>query len=109
MSGTSMSNPGVFGGFMLLTRGILVLAKDLLPVMPAAQLNQFVMDLARYSMTQTAEKVAGPNEVGDGFVNIQAAYDLAVKLLKDNAPAPVKWAVRFHNLMRSIFGFAPLS
>ncbi|MBI5625461.1 MAG: S8 family serine peptidase [Elusimicrobia bacterium] len=109
MSGTSMSNPGVFGGFMLLTRGILVLAKDLLPVLPAAQLTQFAMDLARYTMTQTAEKVAGPDEVGDGFINIQAAYDLAVKLLKDNAPAPTRWTVRFHNLMRGVFGSAPLA
>ena len=34
MSGTSMSNPGVFGAFLLLTRGILVLLKDGLPAGP---------------------------------------------------------------------------
>lgn len=85
MSGTSMSNPGVFGAFMLLTRGILVLLKDGLPAGDAKQRTQIAMDLARYAMTQTAEKVAGPDEVGDGFINVWAAFELAGKILKDAA------------------------
>ncbi|MBI4679293.1 MAG: S8 family serine peptidase [Elusimicrobia bacterium] len=106
MSGTSMSNPGVFGGFLLLTRAVLVLLKDTLPALPGADLTRFAMDLARYSMTQTAEKVAGPDEVGDGFVNIWAAYEYAAKLLKDNAPAPARAARAFHSFVRGLFGFA---
>ncbi|MDP3543783.1 MAG: S8 family serine peptidase [Elusimicrobiota bacterium] len=82
MSGTSMSNPGVFGAFLLLTRGILVLLKDGLPEGPSAARTQLAMDIARYAMTQTAEKVAGPNEVGDGFINVWAAFEYAAKLLK---------------------------
>lgn len=85
MSGTSMSNPGVFGAFLLLTRGILVLLKDGLPVGPSAARTQIAMDLARYAMTQTAEKVAGADEVGDGFINVWAAFELAGKILKDAA------------------------
>lgn len=85
MSGTSMSNPGVFGAFLLLTRGILVLLKDGLPAGDAKQRTQIAMDLARYAMTQTAEKVAGPDEVGDGFINVWAAFELAGKILKDAA------------------------
>ncbi len=80
MSGTSMSNPGVFGGFLLLTRAILVFLKDGLPEGP--ERTRFAMDVARYAMTQTAEKVAGPDEVGAGFVNVWAAYEYAAKLLK---------------------------
>jgi len=87
MSGTSMSNPGVFGAFLLLTRGILVLIKDGLPAGPSAARTQLAMDLARYAMTQTAEKVAGADEVGDGFINMWAAFEFAAKLLKDNAPS----------------------
>ncbi|MBI5211226.1 MAG: S8 family serine peptidase [Elusimicrobia bacterium] len=105
MSGTSMSNPGVFGGFMLLTRAVLVLLKDALPALPGTQVTQFAMDLARYAMTRTAEKVAGPDEVGDGFVNVWSAYEYAAKLLKDNAPVPAKAALRFHSFMRGLFGF----
>lgn len=82
MSGTSMSNPGVFGAFLLLTRGILVLLRDGLPEGPSAARTQFAMDLARYAMTMTAEKVAGPDEVGDGFINVWAAYQYAAGLLK---------------------------
>jgi len=82
MSGTSMSNPGVFGAFLLLTRGILVLLKDGLPEGTSAQRTQFAMDLARYAMTQTAEKVAAADDVGDGFINVWAAYEYAAKLLK---------------------------
>ncbi|MDX6768188.1 MAG: S8 family serine peptidase [Elusimicrobiota bacterium] len=85
MSGTSMSNPGVFGAFLLLTRGILVLLKDGLPQGTAAARTQLAMDIARYAMTQTAEKVAGPNEVGDGFINVWAAFELARKILSDAA------------------------
>lgn len=85
MSGTSMSNPGVFGGFLLLTRGILVLLKDGLPAGTTAARTQIAMDLARYAMTQTAEKVAGTDEVGDGFINVWAAFELAGKILKDAA------------------------
>ena len=70
MSGTSMSNPGVFGAFLLLTRSILVLLKDRLPAVPTAEQTQFAMDLARFAMTQTAEKVAEPDQVGDGFINV---------------------------------------
>ncbi|MDO8757247.1 MAG: S8 family serine peptidase, partial [Elusimicrobiota bacterium] len=84
MSGTSMSNPGVFGAFLLLTRGILVLLKDGLPEGPSAVRTQLAMDIARYAMTQTAEKVAAPDEVGDGFINVWAAFEYAAKLLKDN-------------------------
>ncbi|MBI5238938.1 MAG: S8 family serine peptidase [Elusimicrobia bacterium] len=87
MSGTSMSNPGAFGAFLLLTRSILVLLKDKLPVVPTAQQTQFAMDLARFAMTRTAEKVAGPDEVGDGFINVWSAFEYAGKLLQDNAPA----------------------
>ena len=36
-------------------------------------------------MTQTAEKVAGVDEVGDGFINVWAAFELAGKILKDAA------------------------
>ncbi len=85
MSGTSMSNPGVFGAFLLLTRGILVLLKDGLPTGTTAARTQIAMDLARYAMTQTAEKVAGVDEVGDGFINVWAAFELAGKILKDAA------------------------
>lgn len=85
MSGTSMSNPGVFGAFLLLTRGILVLLKDGLPEGTPAARTRIAMDLARYAMTQTAEKVAGPDEVGDGFINVWAAFELAAKILKDAA------------------------
>jgi hypothetical protein len=88
MSGTSMSNPGVFGAFMLLTRGILVLLADQLPKMQQKELTQFAMDLARLSMTQTAEKVAPADEVGDGFIDVWAAYEFAAKTLKENQPAP---------------------
>lgn len=82
MSGTSMSNPGVFGAFLLLTRGILVLLKDGLPAGSSKERTQLAMDIARYAMTRTAEKVAGPDEVGDGFINVWAAYEYAAKLLK---------------------------
>jgi hypothetical protein len=102
MSGTSMSNPGVFGAFLLLTRSILVLLKDYLPAVPAAAQTQFVMDLARFAMTQTAEKVAGPNEVGDGFVNVWSAFEYAAKTLKDNAPQKA----RARALLRGLLGFA---
>lgn len=106
MSGTSMSNPGVFGGFMLLTRGILVLLKDYLPALQGAELTQFAMDLARYSMTQTAEKVAPADEVGDGFVNVWNAFQYAGKLLKDNAPqTPTTF---LHSVVRRVLGFAPV-
>jgi len=84
MSGTSMSNPGVFGAFLLITRGILVLLKDGLPEGTSAARTQLAADIARYAMTMTAEKVAGPDEVGDGFINVQAAFEYAAKLLKDN-------------------------
>ena len=94
MSGTSMSNPGVFGGFLLLTRAVLVLLKDDLPVLPSAQQTQFAMDLARHAMTMTAEKVAPPHEVGDGFVNVWNAFEYAAKLLKDNAPQKALPALR---------------
>ncbi|MFA6030953.1 MAG: S8 family serine peptidase [Elusimicrobiota bacterium] len=106
MSGTSMSNPGVFGGFMLLTRGILVLLKDYLPALQGAELTQFAMDLARYSMTQTAEKVAPLDEVGDGFINVWNSFQYAAKLLKDNAPqTPTTF---LHGVVRRVLGFAPL-
>lgn len=85
MSGTSMSNPGVFGAFLLLTRGILVLLKDGLPSGTPAQQKQLAMDLARYAMTQTAEKVSTADEVGDGFINVWAAFQLASQILKDAA------------------------
>jgi hypothetical protein len=88
LSGTSMSNPGVFGAFLLLTRGILVLLKDDLPKLAQKELTLLAMDLARYSMTQTALKVAPVDEVGDGFIDVWAAYEHAAKLLKDSAPAP---------------------
>jgi hypothetical protein len=82
MSGTSMSNPGAFGAFLLLTRAVLVLLRDQLPKdLTGGALTQFAMDLARYSMTQTAEKVDGPNEVGDGFINVWSAFEYAGKLL----------------------------
>ncbi|UPT75591.1 MAG: S8 family serine peptidase [Elusimicrobiota bacterium] len=84
MSGTSMSNPGVFGAFLLLTRGILVLLKDGLPEGPSEARTRLAMDLARYAMTQTAEKVAPADEVGDGFINVWAAFQYAAKLLKDS-------------------------
>ena len=105
MSGTSMSNPGVFGAFLLLTRSILVLLKDKLPVVPTAQQTQFAMDLARFAMTQTAEKVAPVDEVGDGFINVSNAFQYADKLLQDNAPSGFKARVR--GLLRSFMGFAP--
>ncbi|MFH1726630.1 MAG: S8 family serine peptidase [Elusimicrobiota bacterium] len=104
MSGTSMSNPGVFGSFLLLTRGILVLLKDTLPNLPGPELTQFAMDLARHAMTQTAEKVAPVNEVGDGFVNVWAAFEYSAKLLKDNAPLPA--LARLHGLVRFFLGIA---
>jgi len=88
MSGTSMSNPGVFGAFMLLTRGVLVLLADQLPKMQQKELTQFAMDLARYSMTETAEKVDSKDKVGDGFIDVWAAYEFAAKTLKENQPAP---------------------
>ncbi|PIP82067.1 MAG: hypothetical protein COR54_16840 [Elusimicrobia bacterium CG22_combo_CG10-13_8_21_14_all_63_91] len=88
MSGTSMSNPGVFGAFLLLTRGVLVLLADQLPKMQQKELTQFAMDLARYSMTQTAEKVAPVDEVGDRFIDVWAAFEFAAKTLKENQPAP---------------------
>ncbi len=89
MSGTSMSNPGVFGAFMLLTRGILVLLADQLPKMSQKELTEFSMDLARYSMTETAEKVDSADKVGDGFIDVWAAYEFAAKTLKENQPAPL--------------------
>jgi len=104
MSGTSMSNPGVFGGFLLLTRGILVLFRDTLPNLPGPELTQFAMDLARYAMTQTAEKVASANEVGDGFINVWSAFEYSAKLLKENAPQPA--VSRMHRLVRLFLGFA---
>lgn len=94
MSGTSMSNPGVFGAFLLLTRGILVLLKDYLPAGPESAQTQLAMDLARYVMTQTGEKVAPAVEVGDGFINVGAAFDLAAQILKDNSPRKVVSAMR---------------
>jgi hypothetical protein len=105
MSGTSMSNPGVFGSFLLLTRGILVLLKDYLPAIPSAAQTQFAMDLARYAMTQTAEKVAPVDEVGDGFVNVWAAFQFAAQTLKDNAPQKALPKVR--RFLRGVLGFAP--
>ena len=105
MSGTSMSNPGVFGAFLLLTRSILVLLKDKLPALPTAEQTQFAMDLARFAMTQTAEKVAPVDEVGDGFINVSNAFQYADKLLQDNAPSGFKARVR--GLLRSFMGFAP--
>lgn len=85
MSGTSMSNPGAFGAFLLLTRAILVLLKSDLPVLSTAeQTKQFAMDLARYAMTMTAEKGAPAIEVGDGFINVWNAFQFAAKML----PAP---------------------
>ncbi|OGR96415.1 MAG: hypothetical protein A2V88_17035 [Elusimicrobia bacterium RBG_16_66_12] len=94
MSGTSMSNPGVFGGFLLLTRAILVLLKDGLPAGSTAERTQIAMDLARYAMTRTAEKVAPVNEVGDGFVNVWNAYQFAAQTLKDAAPKKALPALR---------------
>lgn len=105
MSGTSMSNPGVFGAFLLLTRSILVLLKDKLPALPTAEQTQFAMDLARFAMTQTAEKVAPVDEVGDGFINVSNAFQYADKLLQDNAPSGFKAKVR--GLLRGFLGFAP--
>lgn len=104
MSGTSMSNPGVFGAFLLLTRGILVLLKDYLPAVPTAAQTQFAMDLARYAMTQTGEKVAPATDVGDGFINVGAAFDLAAQLLKDNAPR--KALTQARALLRGVLGFS---
>lgn len=105
MSGTSMSNPGVFGSFLLLTRSILVLLKDTLPTgLAGPELTQFAMDLARYAMTQTAEKVAPANEVGDGFVNVWAAFEYSAKLLKENAPQPA--VSQLHRLVRFFLGFS---
>ncbi|MBI4347987.1 MAG: S8 family serine peptidase [Elusimicrobia bacterium] len=89
MSGTSMSNPGVFGTFLLLTRGILVLLKDYLPAVPNAQQTQFAMDLARWAMTETAEKKGAVNDFGDGFINVWSAFQLAEKTLKENPPQKV--------------------
>jgi hypothetical protein len=105
MSGTSMSNPGVFGAFLLLTRSILVLLQDKLPALPTAEQTQFAMDLARFAMTQTAEKVAPVDEVGDGFINVANAFQYADQLLQDNAPSGFKAKVR--GLLRSFMGFAP--
>ncbi|MDD5629502.1 MAG: S8 family serine peptidase [Elusimicrobia bacterium] len=105
MSGTSMSNPGVFGAFLLLTRGILVLLKDNLPALPGPQLTQFAMDLARYSMTQTAEKVAPVDEVGDGFINVWAAFQYSAQLLKENAPSSGMMA-KARALVRFALGLA---
>ncbi len=105
MSGTSMSNPGVFGAFLLLTRGILVLLKDYLPAVPTAQQTQFAMDLARYTMTQTAEKQGGVNEFGDGFINVWTSFELASKILKENAPKNAVPASKQH--LRGFFG-API-
>lgn len=104
MSGTSMSNPGVFGGFMLLTRSILVLLNDDLPAGSSAERTQIAMDLARYAMTQTAEKVAPVNEVGDGFVNIWNAFQFAQKTLRDAAPSKALPALRAW--ARAFLGFA---
>lgn len=87
MSGTSMSNPGVFGAFLVLTRSILVLLKDYLPAVPTAEQTQLALDLARYTMTRTAEKKGGVNDFGDGFINVWAAFQLASSLLKENAPS----------------------
>ncbi|MEK7382568.1 MAG: S8 family serine peptidase [Elusimicrobiota bacterium] len=94
MSGTSMSNPGVFGGFLLLTRAILVLLRDGLPAGSTAERTQIAMDLARYAMTQTAEKVAPATEVGDGFINVWNAFQFAAKTLKDAAPKKALPALR---------------
>ncbi|MDD5656229.1 MAG: S8 family serine peptidase [Elusimicrobia bacterium] len=86
MSGTSMSQPGNMGSLLLLTRAILVLLKDYLP---AQGQKQLAMDLATFALNQTAEKVDVPDRVGDGFINVWAAYEYAAKALKDNAPAKV--------------------
>lgn len=102
MSGTSMSNPGVFGSFLLLTRGILVLLKDYLPAMPSEKQTQLAMDLARYAMTETAEKKGGVNDFGDGFINVWASFELASKILKENAPQKALPAAR--TFMRRVFG-----
>ena len=104
MSGTSMSNPGVFGGFMLLTRAILVLLKDGLPAGSTAEQTQIAMDLARYAMTQTAEKVAPVNQVGDGFVNVWNAFQFAAKTLTDGAPRKALPTLRAW--ARGFLGFA---
>ena len=80
-------------------------ARDYLPATATAAQTQFAMDLARYAMTQTAEKVAGPTEVGDGFVNVWTAYEYAAKTLKDNAPGKILPKVR--SFLRGLLGFAP--
>lgn len=82
LNGTSMSTPGAFGAFLLLTRGILVLLKDYLPKLPDRELKLFAMDLARYSMTATAKKVAPRMEQGDGFIDVWAAFEHSAALLK---------------------------
>ncbi|MBI4676720.1 MAG: S8 family serine peptidase [Elusimicrobia bacterium] len=82
LSGTSMAAPGTFGGFLLLTRGILVLLKDYLPNLPGKELTLYAMDLARYAMTKTGRKVAPVIEQGDGFVDVWAAFEYSAGLLK---------------------------
>ena len=105
MSGTSMSNPVSFGGFLLLTRAVLVLLKDYLPAMPSDQLTHFAMDLASYTMTQTAQKVAPAADAGDGFINVWSAFELAGKLLKENAHSKVMPKVR--TFLRGVLGSGP--
>jgi hypothetical protein len=105
MSGTSMSNPGVFGAFLLLTRGILVLHRDLLPALPSGRVILFAMDLARWAMTRTAVKTDGPDEVGDGFIDVWAAFELSGKTLRENAPrgpAARAWAAGLRVLRRFV-------
>ncbi|HAM35444.1 MAG TPA: hypothetical protein DEB40_05140 [Elusimicrobia bacterium] len=94
MSGTSMSNPGVFGGFMLLSRAVLVLLADYLPQLPEKELKIFAMDVARYAMTQTARRIEAPENQGDGFIDVWEAFQFSAKLLKSSAHGSVKTALR---------------
>ena len=74
------------------------------------KMTQFAMDLARYSMTETAQKVAPADQVGDGFIDIWGAFEFAAKTLKENQATPVqKMAVGLHRFMRRLLGFAPLT
>ncbi|MFA5138726.1 MAG: S8 family serine peptidase [Elusimicrobiota bacterium] len=81
-SGTSMSTPGAFGAFLLLTRACLVLLRDYLPKLQPRALTLYSMDLARHAMTATARKLSPAIKTGDGSIDVWAAFQYAAGLLK---------------------------
>ncbi|MFA5140028.1 MAG: S8 family serine peptidase [Elusimicrobiota bacterium] len=101
LSGTSMATPGTFGGFLLLTRAVLVLLADYLPKLPGKDTTLFAMDLARLAMTKTGRKAAPEIEQGDGFIDVWAAFEYSAALLK---AANTRALPTVRELLRSLFG-----